>query len=283
MKNAATIYASPSTRPSSTLRYCTQSSPSLLLTLKRQARPDLMTGLVQLLRVKRETQPNRRASIQLGAVRKSRNTPIVDLDLGEAERIELVLARELQSTRFRSLHIVSCLRADLHGTVHFLVVAASDDAQILHARETGAVGWGLVAEAEGVLRDSRFLDVVACFAADEESFMAGCHVDDGVDVAARLRIVDEGAGVEVRVLEREVQLLRRRRGLGRVPQILKVDLGARCDDVGELDFAVEKGGGGPGLRDSDACRVAKCQRDFLLRAFAIGDAKDGEVEIGSKG
>ena len=253
------------------------------LTLKRQRCPDLVARLVELVRVKREAEPKRRASIELRTVRERRNTAIVDLGLGEAERVELVLRRELETASLASLHVVAGLRAHLHGPVHLLVVARGDDSQVLRGVDVGSVAGSCVAEAETVLRDRGFLEIVAGLTADKEALMSRDDVNDGVDIAARLRVVDEGAGMHIGVLEGEGEFLRGGRGFARVPEVLQVDLGAGGDDVGELDFAVEERGGGPRLRDGDAWAPDIRQRDFLLCAFAIGEAIDREVEAGSQG
>lgn len=222
------------------------------LSLEGQARPNLVPRLVQLIRIQRQTQTNCRARVEFRAVRQSRNTAIVHLDLCEANGVKLVLGRQLHPTRFAGLHVVPGFGGDFGGRIDFLVEAGGDDAQVLRTGDGCDVIRGLVAESEGVLCHGGFLHVVACFAADKEAFVAGCDIDNGVNVTARLGVVEEGAGMKVGVLEGEGEFLCRGGSFAWVPEVLQVDLGAGSDDVDKFDFAVEQRGGRPGLRDGDA-------------------------------
>jgi len=86
--------------------------------------------------------------------------------------------------------------------------------------------------------------------------------------------------VHVRVLPREVDLLRGGVLLARIPQVLEVDLGTRCYDVGELNLGVEERGGAPGLGDGDACcRKFECKPYFFL---TVRDADDMKIDEGSQ-
>lgn len=173
--------------------------------------------------------------------------------LGEGERVKLVLGSELEARGLAVLDVVGGLDADLDGGVDLLVVGGGGDGQVLATDEGSGEGRGLVAETEGVAGDGGLLDIVASLTTDEETLVAGGHVKDGVKVAVGKAVVDESAGVDVRVLEGEVELLGGAVGLAGVPEVLEVNLDASAGDVGELDLGVEEGSGGPGLGNGDVC------------------------------
>ena len=242
-----------------------------------------MPRLIQLIRIQTETQPNRRAGIKLSTIRQRRNPTIINLNLRERQRVKLILRRQLQPTGFRGLHIVPRLDSHFGGGVDFLVEGGGEDAQILDARDAGDVVGGLISEGDGVASYGRFLEVVAGFTSDEEAFVAGGHVHDGVDVAVVVAVVEEGAGVDVGVFEGEGEFFRARDRFVGAPEVLEVDFYPRGDDVGEFDFAVEDCGGGPAFGDGHAC-VAAGQRRFLLCAIAaVGHVGDCEEEFGVLG
>ena len=253
-------------------------APTHLLPLKSQTGTDLVARFIQLISIETQSQPNRGASIEFGTIRQGRNTAIIELDLGERERIELILRRHLQPTRFSRLHIIPSLDADFHGRVDFLVEASGEDAQVLDPRDAGAVLGRLIPKRNGISRHGRFLQIIARFTADEDALVAGGDVHDGVDVAVVVAVVEEGAGVDVGVLEGEGEFFRARDFAGGTPEVLEVDFHARGHDVGEFDFAVEDRGGGPAFGDGDACVFAR-QRDLLICAVAaVGDGGRCEVE-----
>ena len=242
-----------------------------------------MPRLIQLIRVQTESQTNRGTRIKLGTIRQRRNPTIIDLDLRKRQRVELILRRQLQPTRFRGLHIISGLDAHFGGGIDFLVEGSGEDAQVLDPGDAGDVVGGLVGEGDGVAGDRRLLEVVAGFTSDEEAFVAGGDVDDGVDVAVVVAVVEEGAGVDVGVFEGEGEFFRARDRFVGAPEVLEVDFDARGDDVGEFDFAVEDGGCGPAFGDGYAC-VAAGQRRFLFCAIAaVGHVGDCEEEFGVLG
>lgn len=75
----------------------------------------------------------------------------------------------------------------------------------------------------------------------------------GIDIRGRtLEEVKEGAGVEVGLLEEEVQLCAFGLG-GREVVCQDFGLQALSEGVVELDFGVEGVGGRPGLGESEAC------------------------------
>ena len=85
-------------------------------------------------------------------------------------------------------------------------------------------------------------------------------INERVNVPGRLRVVDESAGENGRVLERESEFLRSARGFTRIPEILEIEFHAWRDDVGEFELGVEEGGGGEDLCDGEACIwMPECQ------------------------
>jgi len=192
--------------------------------------------------------------------------------LGEGEGVKLVLGGKLEASGLAALDVVGGLGADLDGGVDLLVVRSGNDGEVLGADKGSGEGRGLVAETERVAGDGGLLDVVASLTTDEEAIGAGGHVNNGVEVAVREAVVDESAGVDVGVLEGEVDLLGGAVGLAWVPEVLEVDLDAGVGEVGELELGVEEGCGGPGLGDGEACIVVEGQTG------SWGTAGGGRVE-----
>lgn len=212
-----------------------------------------MPRLIHLRRIKAHAQPQRRTSVQLRAVRQRRNTTIIDLGLGKAQRVKLVLGRDLQPTGLLVLHIEASLDAHLDNAVDLLVQARGNDGQVLRPRDRGSVFGGLVPDSEGVASDRSFLQVVARLATDDEALVPGHGVDDSVDVAVFHAVGDEGAGVDVGVLEGEVDLLRHRGCAGGGGDVLELDFGAGGEGVDDLGFGVEEGAGGEVLGEGETC------------------------------
>lgn len=247
----------PNSQRSNALLWTSQCT---FLTLELKVSADLVAGLIELVEVERKAETERGTRIELGIVGERRNTAIVDLALGEAKRIELVLGCKLQAAGLAGVDIVADLGADFRGGIHLLVVGSGDDAKVLGCGEVGDVAWSLVSEADRVLGDSGFLEVVASLASDEEALVGSHDIDHGIDITAGLSVVDESAGVDVRILEGQGQLLRGRRSLAGIPEVLEVDLDAGSNNVAELDLGIEEGGGSVGLDNSNAWYCAKCQR-----------------------
>ena len=138
------------------------------------------------------------------------------------------------------MDIVTSLCANLDSWVDLLVVAGSDDGEVLGADDAGGVGWALVADSQAVPGDGSLLDVVTGLTTNEEAVRASGHVDNSIDVALSGGVVEECARVDIWVLEGEVDLLGGGALLGWVPQVLEVDLDAWCDNIGELNLAIEE-------------------------------------------
>lgn len=183
--------------------------------------------------------------------------------LCKGDWVKLVLGGELKATSLLRLHIVTGLGTNLDGGVDLLVVACGNQSQVLGADNAGNVAWGLVTDTERVSSHSSLLHIVTSLTTDEEAVRASDNIDNSVDVALSSRVVEESAGVDVGVLEGEVDLLGGGALLGRVPEILDVNLDAWSNDIGQLDLAVEERCGGPRLGDSHTFTIAISQPEFL--------------------
>lgn len=130
-----------------------------------------------------------------------------------------------------------------------MVVRGGEDAQVVGGDDGGGVEGLLVANTEGVLGDGGLLDVVAGLGTDEETIVA----DDGVEVGGwALQEVEEGTGVEVGLLEVQVEL--DALGLGGGEEVAEnLSLEALGDVVVQLDLGLEGVGSVPGLGDGQAC------------------------------
>ena len=129
-----------------------------------------------------------------------------------------------------------------------MVVAGSEDAQVVSSGDGSAVGLGLVADGGAVASDLGLLDIVAGGGTSEEALVA----DDGVDAGnGALEEVKESTGVEVGLLEVQVEL-----GAAAVGGGLEAEdtlgLEALGKGVGELDLALKSVGGVPGLGEGQA-------------------------------
>lgn len=129
-----------------------------------------------------------------------------------------------------------------------MVVASGEQAQVVGCGDSGRVGGEAVANSSGVLGDGSLLDIVATLSTDEETLVAENSVEVG---GWALEQVEESTGVEVRLLEEEVDL----GTLGlRAGQILGQNLSLETlgDVVIKLKLGVEGVAGGPGLSESEA-------------------------------
>lgn len=132
-----------------------------------------------------------------------------------------------------------------------MVVASSEDAQIVGSGDGGTVLGGDVTDSGAVASDGGLLDVVTGRGTGEESLVS----DDSVDVGSRtLEQVEEGAAVEGGLLEGEVEL-----GAGVVAGGEELEDGLRLETlgqgVGELKLGVEGVGRVPCLGQGKACSV----------------------------
>ena len=192
--------------------------------------------------------------------------------LGEGDSVKLVLAGKLETDGVAALEGVGGLGTSLNAGVDLLVVASSDNAQVLHTDEGGRERWVLVAEGGAVAGDSSLLDVVTSLGTSDETLVADDSVNDGVDVATGAA-VEESASVEVGLLESDVQLLGALAWNIGVEEVLELKLDWLVQEVCELNLGVEQSGGGPTLGDGDAwtriSQVYEVPRKLNIRVFCI--------------
>ena len=128
-----------------------------------------------------------------------------------------------------------------------MVVAGGEDAQVVAGGDGSGVLGNAVTDSSGVLGDGGLLDVVSTLSTDEEALVAENSVEVG---GGAVQEVEEGTGVQVRLLEEEVELgtLGLLSGL-----VLGEDLGLETfgDVVVELELGVEGVGGGPSLGEGE--------------------------------
>jgi hypothetical protein len=170
--------------------------------------------------------------------------------LCKGARIELILARELQPDIIAGLGVPGGLCAGLDLAVDEVVVAGGEDAQVVGRLDGGGVLGQAVADGGRVARHRRLLHVVAGLGADQEALVAQDRVDVG---GGALEEVEEGAEVEVGLLVVQVYLA----AVGLFGgEVVGEDFGAEAfgELVFELDFGVQRVGGGPGLGEGEAWR-----------------------------
>ena len=153
-----------------------------------------------------------------------------------------------------------------------MVVGGSKNAQIVRGSDGGSVFRLRVTNGSGVLRDSSFLRVVASLRTNQEAFMA----EDAVNVGyGALEDVEESAGVEVRLLEVEVELGTEGLRLGN-----EICDGFRLHSIGDLivqlNLCLKDVGGGPHLGQGQACTTVNNQQSCISR----GENDQGVEAIG---
>ena len=129
-----------------------------------------------------------------------------------------------------------------------MVVAGGEERQVVAGGDGSGVLGNAVADGSGVLGDSGLVDVVTTLSTDEESLMAENSVEVG---GGAVQEVEEGTGVQVGLLEVEVELgtLGLLSGL-----VLSEDLSLEAlgNVVVELELGVESVGSGPRLGEGEA-------------------------------
>ena len=210
---------------------------------------NLVWRRVELLGIEGSTETKGNTLTEEDVVGQSSNTAVVDLGLGEGERVNAVLGGNLKTDIVAALRVPDGLGASLDLGVDLVVVRGGEDAQVVRGNDGGGVQWLGIADTERVAGDSRLLDVVAGLGTDEEAIVA----DDGVEVGGwALQEVEESAGVEVWLLEVQVEL--DALGLGGWEEGAEnLSLEALGNGVGELELGLESVGRVPGLGDSGAC------------------------------
>ena len=183
----------------------------------------------------------------------SKKSIIDSTHLDERNGVDAVLGSNLKTDSAAGLGVPSGLGTSLNLLVDLVVVAGREDAQVVSSGDGGAVAGGLVADGGAVARDLGLLDVVADRGTGEETLVADESVDRG---RGALGEVEEGAAVEVGLLEVQVQLDSLALGVGKEAKDT-LSLEALGDVVGELELGLEGVGGVPGVGDGQACASPK--------------------------
>lgn len=240
-----------------------------------------MARFTQLLRIKRATNAERDAAVDLEVVSEAGNTAVVDLGLFlfivnhlivlfasdwhhsylcKRERINLVLAGELNADSGAALGIPGGLGTSLHSRVDLLVVRGSKDVQAVGGGDGSVVLRGGVSKCGRVLGDGGLLNIIAHLTTDHESLVAEDKVAVGADLAAGLQ-VEESTAVEVLLLEVKIELLALVPG-GRVE--VGQDLALQSVGKGVIQFHLgsEQIGRVPGLGNADTCTSSNQHVDF---------------------
>jgi hypothetical protein len=171
-----------------------------------------------------------------------------DTYLGERRGVQAVLAGDLQADRVASLGIPGSLGTSLDLSVDAVVVAGSEDRQVVAGSDSSRVLGKAVANGRRVLGDGGLLNIIATLGTDQETLMA----QDNVQVGSRsLQEVEESTSVQVGLLEVQVELSTLGLGAG---QVLSEDLSLQAlgNVVVQLELGVEGIGSSPGLGESEA-------------------------------
>ena len=130
-----------------------------------------------------------------------------------------------------------------------MVVAGSEEAQVVRGGDGSAVGGGSIADGGAVAGDGTLGDVIAGRGTGEEALVA----DNGIDVGGRaLEEVEEGAAVEVGLLEVQVEFgAAGRRGGQEGEDTLSLE--ALGQAVVDLELGLEGVGRVPRLGEGEAC------------------------------
>lgn len=169
-------------------------------------------------------------------------------NLGERDRVQAVLAGDLEADIVAALGVPDSLGTSLDLSVNLVVVAGSENAEVIGGSDGGAVSGGDVTDGGAVTGDSGPLNIITSRGTGEETLVA----NDGVDVGGRsLQEIEESTAVEGRLLECEVELGTLVVGGG---QKLEDTLGLEAlgDGVSQLDLGVEGIGRVPGLGQGEA-------------------------------
>lgn len=227
-----------------------------------------MGSLVELLGVERATETQGDTLTEENVVSKGSNTAVVDLDLGERDGVDAVLAGDLKTDSVAGLGVPGSLGTSLNLGVDLVVVRSSEDAEVVRSGNGSAVLGSSVANSGAVSSQSSLVSIVASGSTSQETLVA----DNGIDVGdGALEEIEESTAVETGLLEVEVELSTLSGG-GReeVEETLKLEtLG---EGVGDLDLGVESVGGVPGLGKGQAGR--------LVGVFSLNSSRGGLLMAG---
>lgn len=226
-----------------------------------------MGGLVKLLGIEGATETQVNTGAEEGVVSDGSHTTVVDLGLigvsncllggtptgivaylGEGQGVKTVLAGNLETDVVAGLGVPGSLGTGLDLAVDLVVVAGSEDAQVVSSGDGSAVRGGSVADGSAVAGEGCLLDIVAGRGTSEETIVA----NNGINVGGgTLEQVEEGAAVEGALLEVEVELGAARRGGGQ-EDVNELGLDALGEHISGLDLALEGVDSVPGLGQSKA-------------------------------
>jgi hypothetical protein len=241
------------------------------LTLEGEAGAELVGSLVELLGVEGAAETQGDTLAEEDVVGESGDTAVVDLDLGERDGVDAVLAGDLKADGVASLGVPGGLGTSLDLAVDLVVVRGSKDAQLVRGSDGSALLRSSIADGSIVRGELGSVDIVASAGTGEEAVMA----DDGVDVGGRaLEQVEEGTAVEVGLLEVQVELGTLGGGGGEeVEETLELE--ALGEGVSDLELGVEGVGRVPGLCEGEAGR--------LVGVFALNSSRGGLLMAGLAG
>jgi hypothetical protein len=172
-------------------------------------------------------------------------------NLGEGRGVQAVLGGNLEANSVAGGRVPGGLGTGLNLSVDAVVVAGGEEGQVVAGGDGSGVLGNTVADGSGVLGDGGLVDVVATLSTDEEALVA----ENGIEVSGgAVQEVEEGAGVQVGLLEVEVEL----GTLGLLSGLVlgeDLSLEALGDVVVELELGVESVGGGPRLGEGEAWAV----------------------------
>lgn len=168
--------------------------------------------------------------------------------LGEGGGVQAVLAGDLEADGVAGGGVPGSLGTGLNLGVHAVVVAGGEQRQVVAGGDGSGVLWNAVADGSGVLGDGSLGDIVATLSTDQEALVA----ENGVEVGSgAVQQVEEGAGVQVGLLEVEVEL----GTLGLLGGLVlgqDFSLEALGNVVVQLKLGVQGVGGGPSLGQGEA-------------------------------
>jgi len=199
--------------------------------------------------------------------------------LDEGQRVNLVLAGDLNACGLGLLDVVAGLDTGLNCRIDLVVVQSAQDVEVVGTSRGQRVLCRLVAESDAVSGQGCLLHIVCSFSANEETLVGSNTVDAGDDGAGRWSEVTEGADVGGTLLEVQID------GLALVEAFLGVEVGddlcleAIGGDIFELDLGGNEAGSGVcegrgGALSKDLLRfqlyIRELSRsDFLKLLFVI--------------
>lgn len=173
------------------------------LSLKSEAGANLVGGLVKLLCIERSANTKGDAFAEQDVVSNSSNTTVVDLGFDKRQGVQAILRGDFETDSVTGLAVPGGLGGGLDLAVHLVVVASSENAQVVAGGDGSRVGRSLVADSSTVAGDSSLVDVVAGTGTGQKAIVANHSVNIG---SGTLQQVEESTAVEGALLEVQVEL-----------------------------------------------------------------------------